>query len=261
MPRGIALEGVFSSQPFYAGQKLSYQAHATTTYSAEQAIDILDIIGKSLDSDDCLPFAMNLVDGSEVVSIGEDNGEFGAGDMLAKSLQDLDGFNTLVCVSRKVAGVYVTEMSQPLKMKAMKAAVMESLGMLYQHLVKQENEREMLDMMRKEQQDITQLTNSTKDLLNIAQESVSSIVTGESHQVIDGKKVRYPGTAPNGRETIFERTERQARERHEKEMQILQAKKMIAANRPTMVPRKKFLDLPADLKPYDPGAKVAPADP
>jgi len=252
MPR-VRLEGVFSSEPIHAGPKLSYQAHATTTYSVDQAIDILDIIGKSLDSDDCLPFAMNLVDGGEIISIGEDNGEFGAGEMLAKSLQELDGYNTLVCVSRKVAGVYVTEMLQPMKMQPMKAAVQQALGLLYQHLVKQENEREMLDTMRQEQHKIAVLTDSTKELLHIMDDhpSVGSLGTGESHQVIDGKKVRYAGSGPNGRETIFERTERQARERHQKEMQILAAKKLMVANRPTMLPKKKELLLPSDMKPYD----------
>jgi hypothetical protein len=253
MPR-IHLEGVFSSEPIYAGPKLSYQAHATTTYSVDQAIDILDIIGKSLDSDDCLPFAMNLVDGGEIISIGEDNGEFGAGEMLAKSLQELDGYNTLICVSRKVAGVYVTEMLQPMKMQTMKAAVQQALGLLFQHLVKQENEREMLDTMRQEQQTIAVLTNSTKELLNIVDPSVTSLETGESYQVVNGKKIRYPGTAPNGRETIFERTERQARERHQKEMQILAAKRLLVANRPTMLPKKKELLFPDDLVPFDAGA-------
>jgi hypothetical protein len=260
MPR-IELDGVFSSQRVFAGPKLSYQAHATTTYSAEQAIDILDIIGKSLESDDCLPFAMNLVDGGEVVSVCEDNGEFGAGEMLARSLQDLDGFNTLVCLSRKVAGVYVTEMLQPVKMKAMKAAVLEALGMLYQDLVKRENERDMIDAMRKEQLDAAHLTNSTKDLLNLSlvEGSASSLVSGESHQIVDGKKVRYRGSGPNGRETIFERTERQARERHEKEMQILKAKKLLVANRQTMVPKKKALELPVDLR-LDASAKAGGGD-
>ena len=249
MPR-IRLEGVFSSEPVYAGPKLSYQAHATTTYSVDQAIDILDIIGKSLDSDDCLPFAMNLVESGEIISIGEDNGEFGAGEMLAKSLQDLDGYNTLICVSRKVAGVYVTEMLQPVKMQTMKVAVQQALGLLYQHLVKQENEREILDAMRKEQQTIAVLTNSTKELLNIVDPSVTSLESDESYQVVNGKKIRYPGSAPNGRETIFERTERQARERHQKEMQILAAKRLLLANRPTMVPKTRELLLPDDLVPF-----------
>jgi hypothetical protein len=251
MPR-VKLEGVFSSQPVFAGAKVSYQGHATTTYSVDQAIDILDIVGKSSDSDDCLPFAMNLVEGTQVISIGEDNGEFGAGEMLAKSLQELDGYNALVCVSRRVEGVYVTEMLQPVKLKAMRAAAQQALTLLYQHLVKQENERQMLDEMRKEQQSIAVLTSSTKELLNIVDgNSVTSLETGESFQVIDGKKVRYPGSGPGGRETIFERTERQARERHQKEMQILVAKKLIQANRPTMQPKKKALELPVDLRPFE----------
>ena len=54
------------------------------------------------------------------------------------------------------------------------------------------------------------------------------------------------------RETIFERTERQAKERHEKEMQILQAKKILQANRPIFIPKHQKLDLPSDIVAYDP---------
>jgi hypothetical protein len=263
-PRRITLENVFSSPPVYANAKLCYTAHATVTYSVAQAIDILDIIGKSTDSDDCLPFAMNIVDDGEVVSVGEDNGEFGIGELLAKSLQDLHGFNTLICVSRKVSGVYVTEMMQHVKSKIIKQAVTHALGELYQHLVKRENEREQIDDMRREQatsdNNHNNLTLSSKNLLHLGSTNNSIISAGDDEASIvnadtDGtmkKKARPRGSGPNGRETIFERTERQARERHEREMQILQAKKILQANRPLFVPKTRPMTLPEDLKVYDP---------
>ena len=269
MPRGIALDNVFSSEPVYAGQKVSYTAHATTTFSVGQAIDVLDIIGSSTDSDDCLPFAMNIVDDGEVVSIGEDNGEFGIGELLAKALQDLHGYNTLVCVSRKVSGMYVTEMVQPVKAKVIKIAVNQALGSLYQYLVKRENERDQIDALRTEMTHHAGLTDSSRDLLNLrtAMESASLGSTNNNNnmggegEVADNapRKQRPQGSGPGGRETIFERTERQARERHEKEMQILLAKKLLQANRPLFVPKTKSVMLPDDIKAYNPNEGKGPA--
>lgn len=258
MPRGIALDNVFSSEPVYAGKKVSYTAHATTTFSVGQAIDVLDIIGSSTDSDDCLPFAMNIVDDGEVVSIGEDNGEFGIGELLAKALNDLHGYNTLVCVSRKVSGLYITDMLQPVKAKFIKIAVNQALGSLYQYLVKRENERDQLDALRDEQTNNAQLTASSRELLNLrgAMDSVTlgSASNNMGREAADDapRKQRPQGSGPGGRETIFERTERQARERHEKEMQILQAKKLLQANRPLFVPKTKSVMLPDDIKAYNP---------
>ena len=226
---------------------------------------------------------MNIVDDGEVVSVAEDNGEFGGGELLAKALQDLNGFNTLVCVTRKVAGVYVTEMLQPVKMKVIKTAVNQALGLLYQHLVKREQEQDVADARRNQ----GQMTRSTRELLDLLPEdSISlgsathvgvrgngggSVGTGDDNTSnaltldTDGKQVpvksRPRGSGPNGRETIFERTERQARERHEREMQILAAKKLLLANRPVWRPKGHTLDLPPDVKPYDPNdGRLSPRD-
>ena len=58
----LAEFNVFSSKPGHVdvGRNVSYTAHATTVYSTDQAIELLDIIGRETDSDDVLPFAMNL---------------------------------------------------------------------------------------------------------------------------------------------------------------------------------------------------------
>ncbi len=201
---------VFSSSPKFVdfGKNVSYTAHATTVYSTDQAIEILDIIGKEMDSDDVLPFAMNLIDSSgEVISIGEDNGEFGVGEMLGKYLQELDGFNALVCISRNVAGVFVSDMLQPLKMRVMKEVVGDALGRLYQHLVKKENENKMLEEMVQQQQELQEIN---KERLHV-----------NSMEELSGLGKEKPrGSGPNGRETIFERTNRQAMENYQKQAQI-----------------------------------------
>jgi hypothetical protein len=216
---------VFSSDPGYVdrGQNVSYTAHATTVYSTDQAIEILDIIGKETDSDDVLPFAMNLVDGAGVlVSVGEDNGEFGVGEMLGKCLQELDGFNALVCVSRKVAGVFVSDMLQPMKMRVMKEVVNGALGLLYQHLVSKENENRVLEDMLRQQQQLHESKSSDIIPLKVGKE-------------------KPQGSGPNGRETIFERTNRQAMENYKKQSQIESAKRLLRKNRAILQPKVNTL--------------------
>jgi hypothetical protein len=125
---------VFSSEPVRVNSKLSYVGHSTTVYSTEQAIELLDIVGSQSDSEDCLPFAVVLVENGELISIAEDNGEFAAGELLAEALGGLDGFNALVCVSRKVVGCYPTDMVQAQKLRVIREAAVRSLEKLYQHL-------------------------------------------------------------------------------------------------------------------------------
>ena len=126
---------VFRSAPVeLAGGRVSYTGHCTTVYSVEQAIELLDEIGAKADSEDCLPFAVTLVEDGELISIAEDNGEFGAGELLADALNGLDGFNSLVCVSRKVSGCYVSEMVQPQKLRVIREAAVGALDGLYKHL-------------------------------------------------------------------------------------------------------------------------------
>ena len=89
---------ILSTAPFSMNKSVSYRGHASAVYSVDQAVEFLDIIGLETGSEDYLPFAMTLVDSAgEFVSIAEDNGEFSAGEMFARALQDLDGFNALIC--------------------------------------------------------------------------------------------------------------------------------------------------------------------
>jgi len=126
---------IFRSSPVYVSNgKVSYTGHSTTVFSVEQAIDLLDTISAECDSEDCLPFAVTLVENGELISIAEDNGEFGAGELLSGALNSLDGFNALVCVTRKVSGCYVSEMVQSQKLRVIREAAAKSLDVLYQHL-------------------------------------------------------------------------------------------------------------------------------
>ena len=125
---------IFTSQPVYVRKKFCYIGHATTTYSVEQAALIVDFIGRKTGCDTCLPFAVRLVEGGELISIAEDNGEFACGDILTNCLKKVDGYNVLVCVSQKVSGMFVTDMVQGQKHKAVKEAAAKALDLLHEHL-------------------------------------------------------------------------------------------------------------------------------
>lgn len=63
-----------------------------------------------------------------------DNGEFACGEILKACLTKLDGFNVLVCVSRHVDGMFVTDMVQSQKHRAVKEAAAKVLEVLKDHL-------------------------------------------------------------------------------------------------------------------------------
>ena len=126
---------IFSSPEIKVGNgKVSFTGHATTIYSVDQAIEVLDWIGAKMDSEDCLAFAATLVENGELISIAEDNGEFGAGELLSEALNGLDGFNALVCVSRKCTGMFPSDMVQAQKLRCIRAAGVTALELLYDHL-------------------------------------------------------------------------------------------------------------------------------
>lgn len=128
---------IFTGPPVYVRKQVSYIGHATTTYSVEQAITIIDYIGQREKSDHCLPFAVRLVEGGEMIAISEDNGEFASGELLAACLKKVEGFNILVCVSRKVENLFVTDMVQTQKHRAIKEAASKVLELLYASLTKE----------------------------------------------------------------------------------------------------------------------------
>ena len=134
------MNNVFSSDEVSVNGKVSYRGHASCVYSVDQSIEILDTIGARYDSEDCLPFAITLVEGSELICLAEDNGEFSAGELLSTALTTLDGFNALVCVTRKVSGCYVSDMVQSQKRRAIQEAANGALHFLFEHLTAQRDE-------------------------------------------------------------------------------------------------------------------------
>lgn len=135
IPKDVEPRNIVSGPPVYVRQKFFYVGHACTTYSVEQAISIMDYIGQITKSDDCLPFAVALVENGELIAVSEDNGEFGAGDILASALKKFEGFNVLVCVSKHVSNCFVSDMFQAQKHRAVKDASSRALDILYSQLV------------------------------------------------------------------------------------------------------------------------------
>jgi hypothetical protein len=130
-------------------KKITYTGHASPIYSVDQAIEILDYIGSKTNSDDVLPFAIRLVEGGNLIQIAEDNGEVCCGRLLLKSLEKLDGYNVMVCVSRHVAGCYISEMVQAQKLIAVEEAAEKAISNLHDHL-KPESDRTSIDESRSE---------------------------------------------------------------------------------------------------------------
>lgn len=116
------------------GGKCTYKCHVSTIYSVEQAIGILDYLSVQTDSEECLPFAIRIVENGELVVIAEDNGEFSIGELLAESLIAVDGYNTLICLSRKVRDCGIHDMCQQQKRIVIKKAVNEGIELLKNHL-------------------------------------------------------------------------------------------------------------------------------
>jgi hypothetical protein len=85
-------------------RKVIYTGHASTIYSVDNAVQILDYIGQKTKSEDVLPFALRLVEGDDLIEIAEDNNEFACGELLAQILDRYEGYNMIVCVSRQVEG-------------------------------------------------------------------------------------------------------------------------------------------------------------
>lgn len=128
---GFDLSNIVHGQPVHIRKKVYYQGHAATTYSLEQATNIIDFLGKKYDSEDCLPFAVKLIENGQLISVAEDNGEYACGKVLSNCLKKVEGFNVLVCVTRHVQGSFVTDILQPQKAHAVQEAAHQALSVLY----------------------------------------------------------------------------------------------------------------------------------
>ena len=112
-------------------KKVVYTGHASSIYSVDNAVEILDFISEKTDSEDVLPFALRLVENGEVIQIAEDNGEVACGELLSTVLNGYEGYNVLVCVSRQVEGCYVSEMVQHFKLRCVKEAAVSALDSIF----------------------------------------------------------------------------------------------------------------------------------
>ena len=115
-------------------RKVIYTGHASTIYSVDNAVSILDQVGQRTRSEDVLPFALRLVVGDDLIEIAEDNNEFSCGNALSKCLEKFEGLNVMVCVSRHVEGCFVSDMIQHLKIRAVREAAQNALDLLYNEL-------------------------------------------------------------------------------------------------------------------------------
>ena len=125
---------IVSGEPVFVRKQLCYTGHASTTYSVEQAVAIIDWIWQNTNSEDFLPYAITLVEGGEAISIAEDNGEFTCGEIVGTCLKKIAGLNILVCVSRKTTGCFVADMLQPQKPRAVRDAATNALKALIREL-------------------------------------------------------------------------------------------------------------------------------
>jgi hypothetical protein len=114
-------------------RKCTYTGHCAAVWSVEHAIQVLDEIGALTDSEDCLPFAIRLVENGELIQIAEDNGEFACGDLLSECLSKLDKYNVLVCVSRKIIDSFVLDMYQRQKYNCIREAASSAVDLIHDH--------------------------------------------------------------------------------------------------------------------------------
>ena len=120
-------------------KKCAFTGHCAAIWSVENAIQVLDQIGFLTDSDDCLPFAIRLVENGELIQIAEDNGEFGCGDVLADCLSKLDKYNVLVCVSRRISDSFVLDMYQRQILNCVREAGNSAVDRIHSHFLGLEN--------------------------------------------------------------------------------------------------------------------------
>lgn len=127
-------QNIMSSPPVHVRKQVYYQGHAVPTYSVSQATNIIDFICKKFNSEDCAPFALKIIEGGQIISVAEDNGEFMCGSILSHALKKLEGYNVLVVVTRCVRGCFVTDMIQAQKRNYIKIAAEKAIEKLFYHL-------------------------------------------------------------------------------------------------------------------------------
>ncbi|RYH08990.1 hypothetical protein EON65_40515 [archaeon] len=132
LPNGISFDpaSILSGPVIRACPQVSYQGHACTAASVEQATEMIDYISQNFDSEDCAPFAIRLVEAGELLSLQQDNGEFMCASLVGNALKRLDGYNAMLCVTRKIKGCFVDEMVYAQKRGAVKIAAEKAADLL-----------------------------------------------------------------------------------------------------------------------------------
>jgi hypothetical protein len=128
------LSNIVQGPSVHASKEVCYTAYACTAASIDQATDIVDYIAQRYYSEDCMPYAIRLVEAGELISIAQDNGDFLCGAVVANALKRLDGYNALICVTRQVKGVFVTDMIHTQVRGAVKIAAEKAADALLQVL-------------------------------------------------------------------------------------------------------------------------------
>lgn len=118
---------IFSGASIKINKKCFYVGHVCKVQDVEHAVEVLDSIGFYTESEDCLPFAIRIVEGDELIQIAEDNGEYASGEVLAEKLAKLRDYNVLICVSRKVSDCFIVDMLQGQNLVALKKAAMSAI--------------------------------------------------------------------------------------------------------------------------------------
>lgn len=190
---------------------LEFQGHASSVNSIAEALEVLDNIGLSFDSSDCLPFAMIMNDDENSYCFADDNGEPFAGDMIAQCLDEVNGRNILVCVSRKIRSTTICDKFQCVKRQILKRVVKDCLSTFYDILRKSSIEKE-----------------TTFQYLKISEEKKSN----EDQDGNSASIVILPSS--KHRETRHERIERCSIERFKKYVRQAASKSLIIANRATI---------------------------
>jgi hypothetical protein len=137
---------LFSQKNIIHGPRVSlkrchYQGHCLILPDAATAIDAsiaaIDYIGKKYDSEDCIPFAVLILKFNEDnISLAEDNGEIGCGQVLASCLTDVQDtpVSCMVCVTRYIEGAFVADMYQGQKHRVVREAASKAVRLLIESI-------------------------------------------------------------------------------------------------------------------------------
>lgn len=110
-------------------QRCVFYSHASNVSSVNQAREVISIIDGSFGKD-CSPFAYRVVVDGIMHEMYEDCSDFYSGKVLLQLLQNLDLTGVVVIASKKVYGMFVTDMIQQPKLVAVKKSAQDAIQQL-----------------------------------------------------------------------------------------------------------------------------------